>query len=115
MRDPLEQAQLLVQQAMLAYQQHREEDARTLARQAAELAPEQEGVWLVMAAVSTPQAAEIYLKKALAINPKSERARKGLAWVNDRLTGPTPEPPLKPKPSALHKFEASQPSLDLTK
>lgn len=108
MRDPLEQAQLLVQQAMLALSQHREEDARNLARQAADLAPDQEGVWLVMAAVSTPQAAEVYLRKALQINPNSERARKGLEWVNEQTEMPHAEPPRKPTVSALRRFEASQ-------
>lgn len=85
MNDPQEQARLLVQQAMLALSQHREDDARTLARQAAQLAPELEGVWLVMAAVSSPNAAEIYLQKALEINPNSERAKKGLEWVRGQL------------------------------
>jgi len=113
MRDPLEQAQLLVQQAMLALSQHREEDARNLARQAADLAPEQEGVWLVMAAVSTPQAAEVYLRKALQINPKSERARKGLEWVNEQAEMPHAEPPRKPTISALHRFETSQLTAEL--
>lgn len=81
------QAQLLVQQAMLALSQHREEDARRLARQAADLSPELESVWLVMAAVSAPQAAEVYLHKALEINPQSQRAQQGLAWVRERLAG----------------------------
>ncbi len=81
MTNPQEQAQVLIQQAMVALSHHREDEAAILAREAALLAPELESVWLVLAAVSSPQAAEIYLYKALEINPKSERAQKGLEWV----------------------------------
>jgi hypothetical protein len=77
----LDNAHILVQQAMLALTQHRDDEARNLARQAAQLAPELESVWLVMASVSSPQAAEIYLKKALEINPQSEQAGQGLTWL----------------------------------
>lgn len=87
MTDTHDQAHLLVQQAMIALSHHHDDEARGLARQAAQLAPDLESVWLVMAAVSSPNAAEIYLQKALEINPQSDRARKGLEWVKQQKYG----------------------------
>ncbi len=103
-----EEAQILVQQAMLALSRHQESEAKALARQAAQMAPELESVWLVMAAVSSPRAAEVYLQKALEINPKSEQAREGLDWVRKNQGAVTgaydPDNPLALPPIPLPRY-----------
>lgn len=58
--------------------------ASTWAQQAAVLEPDQEDPWLILAAVADPRASIVYLKRALEINPKSERARKGMQWAVQR-------------------------------
>lgn len=60
-------------------------EARRLALRAAELAPNQEEPWLLLAAMASPRASQGYLKQALAINPNSKRALKGLHWAEERL------------------------------
>lgn len=59
--------------------------ARRWAEQAAALAPDREDSWLILAAVASPRASVAYLKRALEINPKSARARKGMRWAIQRL------------------------------
>jgi lipoprotein-anchoring transpeptidase ErfK/SrfK len=59
--------------------------ARQYAEQAAQLAPELEEPWLMMAALAAPRASVAYLQKALQINPQSVRAQKGMAWATERL------------------------------
>jgi lipoprotein-anchoring transpeptidase ErfK/SrfK len=59
--------------------------ARQWAEHAAELAPQTEDPWLILAAVSSPQASLDYLRKALQVNPDSPRARKGMEWAMHRL------------------------------
>jgi lipoprotein-anchoring transpeptidase ErfK/SrfK len=66
-------------------------DARRWAEQAVRLAPELEDSWLLMAAVSSPRASLEYAKRALVINPNSERARKAVDWARNR---PGAEAPL---------------------
>jgi lipoprotein-anchoring transpeptidase ErfK/SrfK len=56
--------------------------ARHLARQVVKLAPKQEAPWLLLAATAKPKASIGYLKQALAINPKSTRAKQALRWAN---------------------------------
>jgi lipoprotein-anchoring transpeptidase ErfK/SrfK len=58
--------------------------ASSWAQQAAVLAPDQEDPWLILAAVADPRASIVYLNRALDINPKSERARKGMQWAVQR-------------------------------
>ncbi len=60
-------------------------EARRLARLAARMAPDQEEPWLILAATAAPAASLGYLKQALAINPESARARKGIRWAERRL------------------------------
>lgn len=70
--------------------------ARHFAQKAAQLAPEKEDPWLILAAVASPRASLEYLKRALEINPDSLRARKGMHWAIQRLrtsqTNPSPPP-----------------------
>ena len=99
----------ILEQAQQALKGGDKNTARQLAAQAAQLAPELEEVWLLMAALASPQDSLAYLEKALKINPQSERAAKGLAWAQSRLrqeqlAAPSPvmpqppEPPQEPKP-----------------
>lgn len=60
-------------------------EARVWAEKAAQLAPQTEDPWLLLAAVSTPQEGLEYVKRALEINSKSPRARKGMEWVMGRM------------------------------
>lgn len=59
--------------------------ARVYAIQAAQLAPEMEEPWLMLAAVSSPRASIAYIEKALEISPQSARAQKGMEWAVKRL------------------------------
>jgi lipoprotein-anchoring transpeptidase ErfK/SrfK len=79
-----DQARHLIQKAKTDFSQRRIDEARLYARQACQLAPELEEAWLMMAAVSSPEAALIYLNKALQINPNSERAKRGLIWALEK-------------------------------
>lgn len=88
-----------LEQGQTALKSGDRESARQLAIQAASLAPELEEVWLLMAALATPRESIAYLNKALRINPRSERARKGLDWALARLQ-------TRPEPA---RSEASQP------
>lgn len=85
MTDLSERYLLAIQNARLAYKQSDRKKTRFWAQQAAALAPDQEEPWLWLAAVSGPQASLDYLKRALEINPRSQRARKGMHWAIQRL------------------------------
>ncbi|HNB53060.1 MAG TPA: hypothetical protein PK530_14015, partial [Anaerolineales bacterium] len=95
---------------------------RQWATRAAQIFPNQEPPWLLLAAVANPQASIGYLKRALEINPKSEAARKGMHWAIKRLreqpaqTRPQPvrtATPLAatqpvPVPAARHKVHVQR-------
>jgi lipoprotein-anchoring transpeptidase ErfK/SrfK len=83
--------------AQQALQQGDRSAARGWAEQAANLAPEAEEPWLILAALATPRASVEYLGRALKINPGSQRARKGIHWAVQRL----------------RKEQAAQASMDL--
>ncbi len=59
--------------------------ARQLAERAAELAPQSEDPWLILAAVVSPRESVNYIRKALEANPNSPRAKKGMEWAMQRL------------------------------
>jgi lipoprotein-anchoring transpeptidase ErfK/SrfK len=73
-----------IEQARQAYRDKDRRTTRYWAHQAIALAPELEDGWLWLAAVSSPQASLSYLRRALIINPKSQRARQGLQWATER-------------------------------
>lgn len=108
-----DQARYLLQQAKNALSQRRIDDARLLSRQASQLAPELEESWLMMAAVSSPQAALVYLNKALQINPDSDRAKRGLVWALSRQEH-APEPTPTPTVSADRLMSIQAPILQNT-
>jgi lipoprotein-anchoring transpeptidase ErfK/SrfK len=74
-----------LEQAQKALRAGDKSAARHYAVQAAQLAPDMEEVWLMMAALAAPRASVAYLEKAIEINPQSERARKGMVWAVQRL------------------------------
>ncbi|MBT4841978.1 MAG: L,D-transpeptidase [Anaerolineae bacterium] len=61
------------------------DSARRWAEKSASLAPKLEEPWLLLAATSRPQLSLHYLERALAINPQSKAAQKGVLWANKRL------------------------------
>ena len=100
-----------IQKANQAFHHGDKAAARQWAQMAVALAPHDEDSWLILAAVSTPQASVEYIKQALTINPESERALRGLRWAQDRLArlAPvTPQPP--PKAEIPELLAATQPT-----
>ena len=79
-----QQAHLLLAQALQALKAGNPELACTLAESAANLAPELEEPWLVLAAASNPADSLKYLQQALKVNPASQRARQGIHWAVKR-------------------------------
>jgi lipoprotein-anchoring transpeptidase ErfK/SrfK len=79
------QLRLALVNAQVALQQNNKMEARRWALEALKLAPQNEEAWLILAAISSPSASVEYLQKILQINPKNERASKGLKWALARL------------------------------
>jgi lipoprotein-anchoring transpeptidase ErfK/SrfK len=63
-------------------------EAREWAERAAELAPQSEDPWLILAAVVSPRESVEYIRKALEVNPNSPRAKKGMEWAMQKLDKP---------------------------
>lgn len=100
-----------IQQATDALKRGDKSLARQLAQVAVSIAPYDEEPWLLLAAVSTPQASVEYIKQALSLNPESERALRALRWAQDRLARqlpPTPQPP--PTPEILESLAVTRPT-----
>lgn len=83
-------------QAQTALQRGERTTARRCAWRAIALAPELEEPWLLMSAVASPRASVVYLKRALEINPRSQRARQGMHWAIRRLRLSVPSKPIPP-------------------
>jgi peptide/nickel transport system permease protein len=86
MDNQLERARQALQNAKLAFRQGDRGATRRWAQQAAQLNPNLEEAWLWLAVVSSPQASVEYSKRALAINPQSQRARQGMEWAVQRMS-----------------------------
>ena len=82
--DPLG-ARLAIQNAQFALQRGNNAEARRLAIQAAQFDPTFEDPWLILATVSSPRASVAYLQHALELNPRSDRATRGMQWALERL------------------------------
>ena len=95
MTSPTTDYQTALEKARQAFRRRDRQTARYWAQKAAALKPEEEEPWLWLAAVASPHASLDYLKRALEINPDSQRARRGMHWAIQRLraTGP----PIKPR------------------
>lgn len=85
MNSRLDDARSAVEGARQALRDGRRTEARQLAERAAELAPQMEDPWLILAAVASPRASVEYIRQALQINPNSPRARRGMEWARARL------------------------------
>ena len=77
--------QQALNQARQALQRGDARAAHFWAGKAAALEPGDEQAWLYLAAVASPRGSLYYLNRALQINPKSQRARKGMHWAVQRL------------------------------
>jgi lipoprotein-anchoring transpeptidase ErfK/SrfK len=96
-------------------------EARQLAGRAAELAPQNEDPWLLLAAVASPKESVEYIRRALELNPQSPRAKKGMEWALKRLgESPAVAAPQrkarqesKPKPPGKKPQQAGKPRLAL--
>ncbi len=90
MNDASQNSRQAIEQARIALRNGDRTQARQLAEKAAQLTPQSEDPWLILAAVASPQASLDYIRKALAINPESPRARKGMEWAMQRLRETAP-------------------------
>ena len=79
------QAQQYIQQAYHALQAGRKAEAREFAQKALEINPNLEGSYLILAALSTPAQAIVYLEQALEINPNNKYARQGIDWALSKM------------------------------
>jgi lipoprotein-anchoring transpeptidase ErfK/SrfK len=79
-----------IQNAYRALQSGDKLIARRWAEQAAQLAPDLEEPWLILASIASPRASLAYLEQALKINPSSKRAIIGLRWAQERQRLQTP-------------------------
>ncbi len=107
------QVRQAVQSAREALRRGEQAAARRWAEQAARLAPETEEPWLLLTVVSEPRAALEYAKRALVINPQSQRARKAVDWARNRLGADEPigrvaEPPHEVSRNAIPTHEVSR-------
>lgn len=85
MNPNLLQAQQFIRYARQALRNGDRSTARRWAEQAAELAPQLEDPWLILAAVASPRASLGYIERALQVNPDSPRALQGMQWALKRL------------------------------
>jgi lipoprotein-anchoring transpeptidase ErfK/SrfK len=97
----------LLKKAKEALKQGDLQDARRLALEAVKLAPDHEEPWLYLASVSSPKASISYLKKALAVNPDSKQAKKGMHWAIQRFR--KSDRSRKPKKGRLPVFISDKP------
>lgn len=75
----------VLQMAQRAMQSNNRNQARRHAQQAIGLDPSREEGWLMLAALSSPRASIAYLRRALEINPQSQRARQAMHWAVRRV------------------------------
>ena len=87
------QAKETLQQARAALKADDKKNAYALAKRAAQLDPSIEDAWLLLAAVSTPERSIKFLQQALRINPGSQRAKKGMAWAERKISPAQKMPP----------------------
>src|SRR5271157_3117730 len=87
-----------IQNAYKALQSGDKRSTRRWAERAAQLDPNREEPWLILAAVASPRASLAYLERALKINPDSRRATTGINWAQDRLRSQTSSIRQTPQP-----------------
>jgi lipoprotein-anchoring transpeptidase ErfK/SrfK len=106
-----------IEQAKQAFRRKDRRATRFWAQQAISLAPELEGGWLWLAAVSSPGASINYLEKALAINPGSQKARQGMEWAVERQKAAQAADPLQgdTKPHRTHPVKDKTSGISIQK
>ncbi|HLA98949.1 MAG TPA: L,D-transpeptidase family protein [Anaerolineales bacterium] len=85
MTNPQAEYQQVLSRAQLFLRHGNRQEARRLAQKAVAIAPEREEGWFILAAISNPKASIAYLERVLRVNPKNQRARKGMHWAAKRL------------------------------
>jgi lipoprotein-anchoring transpeptidase ErfK/SrfK len=83
--DTRQAADHAIAQAKLALKAGKRSLARRWAARSLQLDPSSVDAWLVLAAVASPRASVEYLKRALEIDPQSQRTRRGMHWAIQRL------------------------------
>ncbi len=66
-------------------------EAREWAERAAQLASQNEDPWLILATIASPRESMEYIRKALEVNPNSQRAKQGMEWAMQRLAKESPK------------------------
>ncbi len=120
--DPHE-TRIAIQSALDALKRGDRVTARRQADLAASLSPDLEAPWLILAALSAPDASVAYARKALHANPSSTRAREALIWTLQRqqsladhgqgkIPGPQVSPVVEPQPvsSVLQEIPREKPA-----
>lgn len=104
------QAQQALRSARQALREGRRSEAFEHAKRAARLAPQLEDPWLILGGLAGPAESINYLRQALAVNPSSEAARKGMHWAVQRLrTQPAAAPLTAPIVSPAAVAAVTQP------
>ena len=80
------QAREAIKRARIALKKDDKKVAYAWAKSAAQISPEIEDSWLILAAVSKPEMSIKFLRRALQIHPSSQRAKKGLAWAERKMS-----------------------------
>jgi len=95
-----EEVSRILREGIAAARAGDKEQARRLLLEVTERDERNEEAWLWLSGVvDDPEEMRICLENVLAINPANERARRGLAWVQQRLAQrPAPPPPPPPPP-----------------
>lgn len=90
-------ANAIVKQALAAFKAGNRAQAKDLLLKAVDMDERNEQAWMLMSGVvDSLEEQQICLENALSINPTNERARKGLAVIQEKLGKPvgfTPAPP----------------------
>lgn len=68
------------------------EKARIFAKKAADLSPDNEQAWLILASLSKSDQALYYLENALRANPESEAAKKGIRVIFEEMAAQGKKP-----------------------
>jgi hypothetical protein len=80
----------MVREGITAYRAGRKEEARTLLLRAVEIDQYNEQAWLWLSAVvETPEEQRTCLENVLTINPANDRARQGIALLDQKLSAGT--------------------------
>jgi len=103
----LSDANVEIGKARAALEEGHADQARKHAAKAVKINPDLEEAWLILASVSNPKKSVEFLKKALELNPQSQKARKGMCWAARRLL--EIQQGLKSEPTPISKQKKNSP------